>query len=180
MFARQSHGGIEADQAEPPGDGNDQVAHCLAYFREQEVELGRVVPGHVGAVVAVIDVTALPGAMILVFIDNSCITMIPVAVFDANAYFVCIAKIRSTETVGWVGWLIGLQKPVGMLFDPLGIDTGMVGNHVASETNAVIVATLLEVLQGLFATEVFGNPVCVQCIGGGFRFWITRELFDAF
>ena len=165
MLAGQSHGGIETDQAEALGDSNDQITHCLAYFREEEVELGRVVPRHMGAVVAVVDVTALSSALIMIFTNDCSVAMVPVAILDADADLGGITKIRSAEAVGRVGWLIVLQEPVRVLSDPLGIDTGVVGNDVTSQTDAMIVATLLKVLQGAFATQICSNPMGMQGVG---------------
>ena len=56
MLLGQRHGGIETDDRELSGDMEDRLDHRLAHLRHQEIELRGVVPGHAGAVVAVIDV----------------------------------------------------------------------------------------------------------------------------
>ena len=180
MFAGQGHGSVEADQVEALGYADDQITHGLAYFREKEVELGGVVPWHVGAVVAVVEVAALSSVMIVMFTDHRGVAMVPVAILDADADLGGIAKIRSAEAIGRVGWLIGLQEPVRVLSDPLGIDAGVVGNNVTSQTDTVIAASLLKVLQGAFATQFCSNPVSMQGVGGGLRLRITAELLNTF
>jgi hypothetical protein len=119
MLASQGHGGIEADQAEAPGNMQDQVAHGLAHFGQQEIQLRRIVPRHVCAVVAVIDVTAPSTAMLDEFIDHGGIAVVPVAVFDVDAEPLSITKVRAAERVPRIGWQVNLQEPLGVLPDPL-------------------------------------------------------------
>ena len=62
----QGHGGVEADDGEAPGYVQDGLDDRFAHGGVEVVELGGVVPGHGGAVVAVVDVAGLPVAVILV------------------------------------------------------------------------------------------------------------------
>ena len=108
MLARQGHGGVKADQAETPGNGKDQVAHGLSDFRHQEVKLSRVVPGHMSAIVAMIDIAVLTAVMVMMLKDHCRITVIPVTLFNANADPLHLAQVRPAEIIGWIGGLVSL------------------------------------------------------------------------
>ncbi len=56
----QGHGGVEADDGEVAGHVQDGLDDGLAHLRVQIVQLSGVVPGHGGAIVAVVDVLLAP------------------------------------------------------------------------------------------------------------------------
>ncbi len=165
VLARQGHGRVETNQAETAGGGDDQVAHRLSDLREEEVELGGVVPRHVGAVVAVVQVAAPAAVVVDMLEDYGSVAVIPVAVLDAQADGRVFTQVRTGEVIGRIGGGITLDEPVGMLVHPLGIDAGMVGDHVAGQADAAPGAAGLEVGQRRLAAQFRGDPVGMQGVG---------------
>jgi hypothetical protein len=54
----------------------------------------------------------------------------------------------------------------------------MVGDNVAGQADTVLLAALLQLVQGTFATKVGGHPVGVQGIGRRFGFRVAGHLLD--
>jgi hypothetical protein len=60
----QGHGGVEADDGKEARDVQDGLDDLLADGGIEVVELGGVVPGKAGAVVAVVDVAGFAGGVV--------------------------------------------------------------------------------------------------------------------
>ncbi|MBA7659950.1 hypothetical protein ES703_67946 [subsurface metagenome] len=84
MLLCKGHGCIKADDRESPCYLQDGLDHRLTGLGIQVIQLGRIIPGKMGAVITVIDVTYLTALMIHPFKDNSCVA--PVVVVILNKY----------------------------------------------------------------------------------------------
>ena len=80
----QRHGRVEADDRKQPRDVQDGLDDLLAHRGVQVVELRGVVPGKAGAVVAVIDVARLAGAVVAAAEDDGGVGLLVVVVFDLD------------------------------------------------------------------------------------------------
>ena len=100
-------------------------------FGHQIVQLGRVVPGHPGPVIAVIDIFFAPVSAIDSLEDDGCIASIVIMVFEIDPHLSVPRKIRPVEAIGGERAVIQGDEPVGMLDDPSGIDSHMIGYHIA-------------------------------------------------
>ena len=80
----QGHGGVETDDREVAGHMQDGLDDRLAHLGDQVVELGGVVPGDAGAVIAVIDVAGTTSAALDQAEDHGGVGLGPVAVLDLD------------------------------------------------------------------------------------------------
>ncbi len=54
----------------------------------------------------------------------------------------------------------------------------MIGNNITRQTDAMPVATLFKFGQRGVTTEIIGNTISVQGVGGSLRFRVAAKLFD--
>ena len=122
---------------------------ALPGFRIEEIDLSGVVPGHGGSVVAVIDVPLVPGVGVEPLEGNRCVRFIVVVIFDINRDPGILGEVFSG--IGIPGeWRKGeLDKPVGMICHPFGVDAGMVRDHIACKPYTSSPAPLFQIVQGV-------------------------------
>ncbi len=101
------------------------------------VELGGVVPGEGGAVVAVVDVAGGSVAVVAEAEDYGGVGLVVVVVFDFDFDAAVGGEIGAFEAVDGEGALPAVEEPVGVFDDPVGVDAHVVGHHVAGEADAV-------------------------------------------
>ena len=80
----QSHGGIEADYGKAPGHLQDRLNYRLPYLGVEVIQLGSIVPRHMGSVVTMIDIAYPAAAELFVTEDNSSVGALEVVVFQAG------------------------------------------------------------------------------------------------
>ena len=100
MAPGKGHGGIKADNWETAGDVQDGLDDRLAHFGLEIVKLGGVIPGHTGAVVAMIHIQVLPITFILVLKYHGRITVIVVMILQINTTARVRTEIRPAEGIG--------------------------------------------------------------------------------
>ena len=164
-FLGQRHGGVKADDRRVAGDGQNGLDHRFTDFRVQIVQLGGVIPGHGSAVVAVIDVTGVAGAVVDALENDRGILTGEVMVFDADADVGIRGKIAAVESVGRVRTVGQGKEKIRAVEHPVGIDAHVVWDHVGRHADAVLPGAELQVLEGFFTAEVIGNAVISQGIG---------------
>ena len=174
----QGHGRVEADDGELPRHVQDGLDDRFAQFRQQEVQLRRVVPGHAGAVVAVIDVAHVAGRIVHALKDYRSVAVLPVAVLDAYRDALVVAQVTAGIGIDRERRLVDLQEPVWMLDDPARIDAHVVGHHVARQTDAPLCGAPLQVGESLFAAERGGDGVVVEGIRRGQGFGVAHVTLD--
>ncbi len=179
MLFRQGHGGVEADDREASGDLDNLLQYGGAYLGQQKVELRRVVPRQVGAVVAVVDESLPAVAVVDMTEGDRRVAVVPVAVLDEDADFVAFAQVGTAEAIAGVGRHVGLDVPVGMFDDPARADPRVVGHHVAGQADAALAAAFAKLLQGVLAAEARGDDVIVERVGGGLGVGVAAHLLDA-
>ena len=176
----QGHGGVEADDRKQARHVQDGLDDLLAHRGIQVVELGGVVPGKAGAVVAVVDVAGLAGLAVAALEDDGGIGLLVVVVFDLDLDARVVGEIGTVEAVGGIGRVAARDEPVGMLDDPGRVDAHVVGHHVAGQADAAPVGAVAQVDVGGFAAQVVGDAVVVERIGGGHGVLVAAELLDGF
>ena len=97
-------------------------------------------PSVTAPVIAMINISATAGVVVVVLADHGGITVVPVAVLDADAEPLNLAQVRTAETIGWIRGMVRLYEPVGVLQGPFRVDTGVIGDDVAGQANAVLTA----------------------------------------
>ena len=80
----QHHCGIEANDGEEAGDMQDGLNDVLADVGLGVVELGGIVPGEGGAVVAVVDVAGLAGGVVAQAEGDGGVGLVVVMVVDLD------------------------------------------------------------------------------------------------
>ena len=73
MLFREGHGRVKADDGETAGDVQNRLDDRFTYLRIQVVQLRRVIPGHAGAIVAMVNVARLTAAVIVAFKHHGCV-----------------------------------------------------------------------------------------------------------
>ena len=86
VFFSQGHGGVKADDREPPRHFQDGLNDRFAHLGIQIVELGGVIPGHAGAVVAVVDVARAAVAVVVILEYHGCVGAAVIMVFNHHAH----------------------------------------------------------------------------------------------
>jgi len=84
VFLGQGHGGVEADDGEVARHMENGADHRFAKLGDEIIQLGRIVPGRAGAVVAVVDIADTAAAVIHMLEDHRGVCSRPVAVLDAE------------------------------------------------------------------------------------------------
>ncbi len=158
----QHHRGVEADDREAPGDGEDRLDHLLADGRLAEVQLRGVVPGEAGAVVAVVDVAALARPAVAPLEDDGGVGVVPVVVLEADLDAVVLAQVLAAEPVGGVGGLGQGDEPLRVLDHPARVDAHVVGHHVRRQPDAPLPGPVAQVRPRVLAAQVPRDRVVVQ------------------
>ncbi len=174
----QGHGGVEADDREQARDVEDGLNDLLADGWIEVVELGGVVPGEAGAVVAVIDVAGFAGGLVAAAEDDGGVGLGVVVILDFDFDAAVGGEVGAFEAVGRVGGFPAGDEPLGMLDDPGRIDAHVVGNHVAGQADAVVVGAIAQVDVGRFAAQVFGDAVVEERVGGGHGILVAAQELD--
>src|SRR6185437_15412957 len=155
----QGHGGVKADDGKKPRHVQDGLDHLLTYRGVEVIELGGIVPGKAGAVVSVIDVAGFAGPQIATAEDDGRVGLLEVVVFDFDLDPPVVRKVWSVEAVGRVGRFGAGDKPLRVLDDPGRIDTHVVGDHVACQSDTEAGGAVAEVDKGRLAAKVLGDVV---------------------
>jgi hypothetical protein len=145
----------------------------------QVVELRRVVPGHAGAVVAVVDVADVAGPGVGTLEYDGRVRGVPVVILDLDRDPLVVGQVAAGERVRRVGRVGQLQEPVRMLDDPARVDAHVVGHHVRAEADAARGAAAAQLLERLLAAQVVGDRVVHQRVGGGRGLGVAAPLLDA-
>ena len=90
----ERHRRVEADDRELPRHVEDGLDDRLAHLGLEVVELRRVVPGHRGAVVAVVDEALLAAPVVDALEDHRGVGVVEVVVLDVDA-------ARAGRATGW-------------------------------------------------------------------------------
>ena len=175
----QGHGRVEADDGELAGDVEDGLDDGLAGVGVEVVELGRVVPGHGGAVVAVVDVALLARGVVHPLEDDRGVAVVVVVVFQEDADAGVVAEVGPVEGVVGEGAVGQAEETVGVFDDPSGVDGHVVGDHVGGQADAPPPRPFPQVGQRGLAPEVVSDDVVVDGVGGGDGLGIAHHLFDA-
>ena len=163
----ESHGGVKADHRKQTRDVQDGLNDLLAHGGIQVVELGGIVPGKAGAIVAVIDVAGLATLAVAALEDHGGIGLLVVVAFDLDLDARVGRKVGTIEVVGGIRQVRARDEPVGMLDDPGRIDAHVVGHHVTGEADTAAVTAVAQGDVGGFSAEIVGDAVVVERIGGG-------------
>ena len=172
----KGHGRVEPDDGEHPRHVQDGLDHGLPGLGVQEIELRRVVPRHVRAVIAVIDQPGVTGPEIHALERHGGVGLVPVVVFEVNADARDLRDVGTVERVGGkrrprVG---PVEKPVRVLGDPARVHSRVIGHHVACKPDPPLARTPLQPVQSLSAAQLAGHHVVIQRIGGGFRVLVSH------
>ena len=159
---RERHRRVEADDREHARDVEDGFDDRVADLGLRVIELRGVVPRHAGAVVAVVDEAVLTGLAVVAAEHDGGVGLVPVALLDEHADARILGEIRPAELVAGEGRLRGLDEPVGVVHDPLGVDADMIGHHVGGEAEATLPGALFEVLVGSVPAELPRDVVLHQ------------------
>ena len=81
----QGHGGIKTDDRELACHFQNSLVDCFLNFPVQIIELRRVIPGHRGAIVSMIDVLGFPAGSIVTFENHSGVRARIIVIFDLYA-----------------------------------------------------------------------------------------------
>ena len=130
MLLGQRHRRVEADDRERARHMQDGLNHRLADLWLLVIELGRIVPRHAGAVVAMIDVSLVASPVVDPFEDDRRVAPIEVVILEIDAHPLVLREVGATEGVGGEGALVQGDEPVRVLDNPARIDSDVVGHHV--------------------------------------------------
>ena len=97
VAAGEGHGGVEANDGEEARDVQDGLDDLFADGGAEVVQLCGVVPGEAGAVVAVIDVVDVAGAVVAAAEDDGGVGLFVVVVFDFDFDAVVVGEIGAFE-----------------------------------------------------------------------------------
>ncbi len=174
----KGHGGIEADNREATCNFENGLNNSLPRFRVKKIQLCRIVPGHAGAVVAVIDVAHLTGMSVHPFENYGGVAVIPVAVFYVKTDTSVFGKIGTVKTVSRVGWLGKGKKAVRMICYPFGIQPHVIGHHIARQADTALPCPVCKILIRLFATQISCNYIVMKAVCRCRRFGVAHALLD--
>ena len=174
----EHHGGVEADDGEEPRDLQDGLNHLLADIGLGVVELGGVVPGEAGAVVAVVDVAGGSVAMVAQAEGDGGVGLVVVVVFDFDFDAAVGREVGPGEAVDGERAVPARDEPVGMLDDPGRVDAHVVGHHVAGEAEAEAGGAVAKVGVAGVSAEVFGDVVVLERVGGGDGVAVSAQALD--
>jgi hypothetical protein len=178
-LVEEQHGHVAADRVAVPADRRQRLAHGVLGSPTAVVELGGVVPGHRGAVVAVVDVARLAAPAILALEGHRSVGVVVVVVLDVDPDALVGRQVRSVVGVRRIWWIRARHEPVGMLHDPARIDAHVVGHHVTGQPDATRPGPIAQVAVGLLAAQVLRDLVVHQRVGRGDRVRVAHELLDA-
>src|SRR5512136_2072707 len=103
MPLRQGHGGIETDDRKFPSHVEDRLNDSFPDFRIQVVQLGRIIPGHPGPVVAVVDKLFVATSPIYSFEDHGGIAPVEIMILEINSDLSMPGEVRSAKTISRKG-----------------------------------------------------------------------------
>ena len=180
MALGEDHGGVKADDGEAAGDVEDDLDDVLADALFGVVELGGVVPGEGGAVVAVVHEARGAVAVVADAEGDGGVGLVVVMVLDLDLDARIGGEVRPLELVGRERTFRAREEPFRMLDHPLGVDAHVVGDHVAGESQTGPGGALAQVVARRFAAQVFSNRVVLKRVGGGDRVGIAAQALDGF
>src|SRR4030067_2329957 len=111
MTLGQRHGRVKANNRKLAGDVEDGLDDRLPRLRQQEIQLRRVVPGHIGAVIAVVDIAHLTGCGVDSLEYDRRIAMLPVSVLNLQHDARIVGEVSSGELICRKRRGGGLKKP---------------------------------------------------------------------
>jgi len=117
--SHQRHRRVKADDGELPRNFQDGLDDRFAHARIEIIQLSGVVPGHAGAVVAVINVFCLSVPVIVALEHNCRVTAGVVVVFQVYADRGVLREVRPVEGVPGEGAVVLRNKPVRMFKNPV-------------------------------------------------------------
>src|SRR5215213_6253279 len=121
MLFRQRHRSVEANNRELARDMQDGLDHTLAHLGAEIIKLGSVVPGHAGAVVAMVNIALLAGPAIDALEYYRRIAAIVIMIFEIDSDSLIPRKIGPVEAIRGVRAMWHREKPVGMLDHPAAV-----------------------------------------------------------
>ena len=86
MLLGQGHGCVKTDDGEIARHVQDGLDDGLAHFCPGIIQLGGIVPGHGGAVVAVVNISGITGPAVEALENHCCVGLVVIMVFDLDAY----------------------------------------------------------------------------------------------
>ncbi len=178
VFLGQRHRCVKTDDGELPGNVQNRLDHRLPDLGIEVVQLGGVVPGHTGGIVAVVDVLLAAGPVVHALEDHRGVGTAVVMVLQIDPYALIPREIGAVEGVGGERAVVQRDEPVWMLDHPLGVDAHVVGHHVAGQADASPPRPLSQVLIRRIATQISRDLVVKQRVGRCDRLGIPAHLFD--
>src|SRR4030042_6007071 len=169
----QRHGSIETDDGELLGDLKDFLNDHLPYFFLQVIQLSRIVPGHPGAIVSLVDIPFFPVLAIHPLEYDRSITLIEIVIFKIDTHIPMPGKVWSVETIGGEGAVIQGNEPLWMFDDPSGIDPYMVRYHIAGQANTSSPSTIFQILEGFLPAQVSCTLIIEEGVCGSHSLWIA-------
>src|SRR5512133_480516 len=103
MFTCQSHGGIKANDREFTGNIQNGLNYGFPDFWIQVIQLGSIIPGHAGAVIAMINEAGIPITSIHTTENYSRISAVVVMVVNFDLHPRISRQIRSIERIAGKG-----------------------------------------------------------------------------
>ncbi len=174
----QDHGRVEADDAEVGRHVPDALLDRFPRLGVEEVYLRRVVPGHAGAVVAVVDVADLARPPVLALEHHGGVAAGIVVVFQPDPHVGIFREVGAVEGIRWEGAMVGADEEVGSFPDPCRVNAGMVGHHVGGQADAPPEAAFAQAVQGRPAAKFRGDLVIEKGVRRGRRLRIPAEALD--
>src|SRR6185437_16952484 len=106
---------------------------------------------------------------------NGGIGLVVVVVLDFDFDAAIARKIGSIETIGREGIFPSVEKPIGMLDNPIGVNAHVVRNHVAGHADAEVRRSPLQVVERLISAKISGNIISLERICGGDGIMMTAQ-----
>src|ERR1700761_1591461 len=156
----------------------DGLDHLFPGSRVQVIELGGVIPGKAGAVIAVIDVAGVTCPLVTAPEDHGGVVLLVIMIVDLDLYPPVTRKVRSLKTIGGLRAIGTGHEPLRMLDDPAGIDAHVVGNHNAGEPDTLGEGPVAEVGVGRFTPQIVSDAVVIKGVCGGYGVLVAAKLLD--
>ena len=118
MTLGQRHGRVKANNRKLAGDVEDGLNDRLPDLRQQKIQLRRVVPGHIGSVITVVDVAHLTGCGVDSLEYDRRVAMLPVSILNLQPDARIVGEVNPGELVYRKRRVGHLNKPMRMLHDP--------------------------------------------------------------
>ena len=179
MFFCEDHGGVEADYGEIGRNMEYFLNYGFPGFRVKEIDLGRIIPGHTGSVVTVIDVPGIASMVVHPLENYGAVGFGIVMVFQVNAHTVIVREVLTGKVVAGKGAFPGLNEKVRIVDDPGGIHTGMIRHHVRSHADAPTPGAGAEIVQSRPSSQFLRDFIVIQAVGACGRFRISANLLYA-